>query len=180
MIYFFESTRDSLYLQYITTGHISESRSQEDENLVVATTTKMMHMILLMTTSILLGLPLKGVTAFFIPSVGRTTTSGTKNMRRATFLQARDTDTPTTLPEFSSREEYMKYMEPLSGLPKGFATGTANGKFISVEAPSMGPLPIRGTIIHLTEGPTDNWAAVFTKNKVSVCTSSQQGSRRNK
>ena len=74
-------------------------------------------------------------------------------------------DTPVELPEFASKEEYMKFMEGVSGLPKGFATGTAKGTFISPEAPLMGPLPIKGTVIHLTEGPTDNWAAVFTSNK---------------
>jgi N-acetylglutamate synthase/N-acetylornithine aminotransferase len=36
---------------------------------------------------------------------------------------------------------------------------------VSQEAPAMGKLPISGTVIHLTEGPTENWAAVFTKNK---------------
>ena len=44
--------------------------------------------------------------------------------------------------------------------------GTASGNFVSVEAPAMGPLPIKATVIHLTEGPTDSWAAVFTSNKV--------------
>ena len=75
-------------------------------------------------------------------------------------------DTPTVLPSFSNKEEYMSYMEQVAALPQGFATGTANGKFVSVEAPSMGPLPIRATIIHLTNGPTQSWAAVYTKNKV--------------
>ena len=60
----------------------------------------------------------------------------------------------------------MTYMESVAALPQGFATGTANGKFISVEAPNMGPLPIRATIIHLIHGPTNSWAAVYTKNKV--------------
>jgi hypothetical protein len=69
------------------------------------------------------------------------------------------------LPEFSTKEEYMEYLTEKSALPQGFASGTASGKFISVEAPAMGPLPIRGTVIHLTDGPTDSWAAVFTKNK---------------
>lgn len=59
----------------------------------------------------------------------------------------------------------MSYMEQVAALPLGFATGTANGQFISVEAPSMGPLPIRATIIHVTNGPTESWAAVYTKNK---------------
>ena len=78
------------------------------------------------------------------------------------------TDTPTTLPVFASKEEYLKYMESIAGLPKGFATGTAQGTFIPEEAPAMGPLPIRATVIRLEE-PTENWAAVFTKNKVSTC-----------
>uniref|UniRef100_A0A7S3LIB3 Arginine biosynthesis bifunctional protein ArgJ, mitochondrial n=1 Tax=Amphora coffeiformis TaxID=265554 RepID=A0A7S3LIB3_9STRA len=74
-------------------------------------------------------------------------------------------DTPQILPEFPNKDEYLAYMETVSALPKGFATGTANGKFVSVEAPALGPLPIRATVIYLTEGPTENWAAVFTKNK---------------
>ena len=88
-------------------------------------------------------------------------------------------DTPTVLPDFTSAAEYLSYMESMAALPQGFATGTADGKFVSVEAPSMGPLPIRGTIIHVTSGPTDSWAAVFTKNKVregSTTRSSQKNS----
>lgn len=76
-------------------------------------------------------------------------------------------DTPEILPDFENAEEYLEYMETFSGLPKGFATGTSEGKFVSVEAPSMGKLGIRGTVIHLTEGPSENWAACFTSNKVS-------------
>ena len=76
-------------------------------------------------------------------------------------------DTPEILPEFPNKDEYLTYMETVSALPKGFASGTANGKFVSVEAPALGPLPIRATVIYLTEGPTENWAAVFTKNKAS-------------
>lgn len=79
---------------------------------------------------------------------------------------AASTDTPEVLPDFKDKESYLAYMETVSGLPKGFASGTANGKFVSVEAPALGPLPIRATVIYLTEGPTDNWAAVFTKNRV--------------
>jgi hypothetical protein len=75
-------------------------------------------------------------------------------------------DTPEILPSFASQEEYLAYMEQVAALPKGFATGTAGGKFVSVEAPGLGPLPIRATVIVLTEGPTEHWAAVFTKNKV--------------
>ena len=75
-------------------------------------------------------------------------------------------DTPTQLPEFINKDAYLEYMESVAALPRGFATGTADAKFVSVEAPGMGPLPIRGTVIHLTNGPTDSWAAVYTKNKV--------------
>ena len=77
-------------------------------------------------------------------------------------------DTPETLPDFENADDYVNYLEAFSALPKGFATGTATGTFISYEAPSMGKLGIRGTVIHLTEGPTENWAACFTSNKVSV------------
>lgn len=75
-------------------------------------------------------------------------------------------DTPETLPEFSGVEEYLEYMGSVGQLPKGFATGTSDGSFISVEAPGLGKLKIRATVIHLTEGPTENWAACFTSNKV--------------
>jgi hypothetical protein len=77
-------------------------------------------------------------------------------------------DTPKTLPDFSNKNEYLAYMERVSALPQGFATGTAKGSFVSVEAPALGPLPISATVIYLPEGPTANWAAVFTKNKVCV------------
>jgi len=82
-------------------------------------------------------------------------------------LRAGAQDTPETLPDFNDKESYMSFMEPLSTLPMGFATGTATGKFVSAEAPALGQLPIRGTVIHLIDGPSDSWAAVFTKNKVS-------------
>jgi hypothetical protein len=74
-------------------------------------------------------------------------------------------DTPVTLPDFKDKEEFLNYLEGKASLPKGFATGTAKGTFVSKEAPAMGDLPIRGTVIQLTDGPTDNWAAVFTSNK---------------
>merc|ERR1712151_958805 len=74
-------------------------------------------------------------------------------------------DTPETLPEFENAEAYVEFLESVAALPKGFATGTAEGTFVSQEAPSMGNLKIRGTIIHLTEGPSENWAACFTSNK---------------
>ena len=93
-----------------------------------------------------------------------------KALAKTSLSAATDTsmDTPEVLPAFPNKEEYLAYMETVSALPKGFASGTANGKFVSVEAPALGPLPIRGTVIYLTEGPTDNWAAVFTKNKVRL------------
>jgi hypothetical protein len=75
-------------------------------------------------------------------------------------------DTPDILPDFSSLQDYEAYMETKAALPKGFATGTASGTFISQEAPALGELGIRATVIYLTQGATDNWAATFTKNKV--------------
>jgi hypothetical protein len=75
-------------------------------------------------------------------------------------------DTASTFPPFANEDEYLKYITEASALPQGFSTGSAVGKFIPEEAPSMGYLPIKATIIHLTDGPTDNWAATFTQNKV--------------
>lgn len=74
-------------------------------------------------------------------------------------------DTPAELPSFDTKEEYTEYLMNASTLPKGFATGSALGSFVPEEAPSMGSLPIKGTIIHLVDGPTDSWAATFTQNK---------------
>ena len=67
-------------------------------------------------------------------------------------------------PSFSSKEEYLEYLDQIGGLPKGFRCGDAQGTFVSVEAPKLGELPIKGTII-VVDKPTDNWAAVFTQNK---------------
>lgn len=78
----------------------------------------------------------------------------------------RATDTDSILPTFDTKEEYTSYLKSAGQLPSGFAVGTATGEFVSVEAPAMGKLPIKATVIHLTEGPTDSWAAVFTSNKV--------------
>lgn len=77
-------------------------------------------------------------------------------------------DTPADLPEFDSEANYLDYMETVSSLPRGFGVGTADGSFVSVEAPNLGKLTIRGTVIQLTEGPTESWAACFTSNKVRV------------
>lgn len=74
-------------------------------------------------------------------------------------------DTPGDLPEFESAADYLDYMETVSSLPRGFGVGTADGSFVSVEAPNLGQLGIRGTVIQLTEGPTESWAACFTSNK---------------
>ena len=75
-------------------------------------------------------------------------------------------DTPPVLPSFDNANAYLHYMNDVAALPQGFATGTASGTFIPLEAPSMGALPIRATILHVTAGPTHSWAAVYTKNKV--------------
>lgn len=91
--------------------------------------------------------------------------SSSSSSRSATMVSS---DTPETLPEFATDEEYLAYMKTVSDLPKGFATGTSDGTFISVEAPSLGELKIRATVIKLTDGPTDSWAACFTSNKVRL------------
>ena len=77
-------------------------------------------------------------------------------------------DTPETLPDFSSAEEYLEFMSSVSQLPKGFATGTGSGTFVSQETPGLGNLKIRVALIQLTDGPSDSWAACFTSNKVSA------------
>lgn len=74
----------------------------------------------------------------------------------------------TAFPEFQSKEEYDEFLRnpQVSALPKGFSCGSAVGSFISVEAPAMGNLPIKATVIALDQ-PTGSWAACFTKNKVN-------------
>lgn len=89
---------------------------------------------------------------------------GSSTLRRSSTKK----DTPQTLPDFASNDEYMKYMTSVSELPEGFAVGTAKGTFVSEEAPNLGNLPIKATVIHLPDGPTENWAAVFTTNKVCI------------
>lgn len=90
-----------------------------------------------------------------VPSLSSSTTTTTLKV----------SDTPEILPEFETDDDYLDYMKTVSNLPKGFATGTSDGTFISCEAPGLGNLKIRATVIHLTEGPTDSWAACFTSNK---------------
>jgi hypothetical protein len=77
--------------------------------------------------------------------------------RRTAVFAAKDT--PVDLPEFANADEYLAYMESVSALPRGFATGSGEGTFVSKEAPSLGN-------IQLTEGPTESWAACFTSNRV--------------
>ena len=85
-----------------------------------------------------------------------------------TALQSKyDGDTLSELPTFETKDEYEEYLMGASSLPQGFQTGSAIGEFVPEEAPSMGSLAIKGTIIHLTDGPSDSWAACFTQNKVS-------------
>lgn len=83
-----------------------------------------------------------------------------------TLLFNYDKDTETVLPSFDTKEDYLNYITEASALPKGFATGSAIGSFVPEETPSKGKLPIKATLIHLTDGPTDNWAATFTQNMV--------------
>ena len=107
------------------------------------------------------------VAAFSTPFVSSTKLGQCSSILRATTTA--DGDTDTILPSFDTKEEYTSYLKAAGKLPSGFAVGTAIGKFVSVEAPAMGELPIKATVIHLTEGPTDSWAAVFTSNKVCLC-----------
>lgn len=118
--------------------------------------------------TILLALTVTSARAFLVRprQVSSVVVPSTSSSRLFTATTTNAQDTPTQLPEFSDKEAYLEYMDSVAALPQGFATGTADGSFVSVEAPGMGPLPIRGTVIHLTNGPTDSWAAVFTKNKV--------------
>lgn len=88
--------------------------------------------------------------------------------QKSTALFNYDKDTPSELPSFASKEEYEAFLMEASGLPSGFSIGSAVGSFVPLEAPAMGSLKIKGTIIHLPDGPTDNWGAVFTSNKVGL------------
>ena len=108
-----------------------------------------------------------GVSAFLPRAILATRPHSSTSSRCFSSTQS-STDTPLVLPSFDTKQDYLSYLQERSQLPKGFATGTAKGTFVSQEAPAMGKLPISGTVIHLTEGPTENWAAVFTKNKVRV------------
>ena len=95
-----------------------------------------------------------------------------QSIKSPSISSLRAADTDSILPSFANKEEYTTYLKSAGQLPSGFAVGTATGEFVSVEAPAMGKLPIKATVIHLTDGPTDSWAAVFTSNKVCfVCVS---------
>ena len=95
-----------------------------------------------------------------------TSTQYQSRQSSSSSISLRAVDTDSILPSFTTEEEYTSYLKSAGQLPSGFAVGTATGEFVSVEAPAMGKLPIKATVIHLTEGPTDSWAAVFTSNKV--------------
>eukprot|EP00980_Cylindrotheca_fusiformis_P031162 scaffold25921_cov137-Cylindrotheca_fusiformis.AAC.5 len=114
-----------------------------------------------MTSSSILLLLLSGLSskshAFTVSATGSSAACS-----QSTLFAAKDT--PIDLPSFSDAEEYLAYMEGVSSLPLGFATGSGKGTFISKEAPSLGKLPIRATVIQLTEGATESWAACFTSN----------------
>jgi len=126
---------------------------------------------MMMQRALILALTASSTTRAFLTPLRPSTTarpavSSSWRLFTASASSSTSQDTPVQLPEFTDKDAYLAYMESVAALPKGFATGTADGKFVSVEAPAMGALPIRGTVIHLTEGPTESWAAVFTKNKV--------------
>ncbi len=104
-------------------------------------------------------------------STSRINNAMNKQANAATMLRETNggLDTDLILPSFSTKEKYVAYLKKAGSLPDGFALGCAKGTFVSVEAPAMGPLPIKATVIHLTEGPTDSWAAVFTSNRFPGC-----------
>mmetsp|Transcript_103884 Transcript_103884/g.334812 ORF Transcript_103884/g.334812 Transcript_103884/m.334812 type:complete len:536 (-) Transcript_103884:613-2220(-) len=64
---------------------------------------------------------------------------------------------------YSSEELYIAYLESISKLPAGFRIGTANLRFVPPEAPKLGELPMRLTVIAADE-PSATYAAVFTQN----------------
>eukprot|EP00560_Eucampia_antarctica_P009082 CAMPEP_0197827492 /NCGR_PEP_ID=MMETSP1437-20131217/4247_1 /TAXON_ID=49252 ORGANISM="Eucampia antarctica, Strain CCMP1452" /NCGR_SAMPLE_ID=MMETSP1437 /ASSEMBLY_ACC=CAM_ASM_001096 /LENGTH=504 /DNA_ID=CAMNT_0043428341 /DNA_START=15 /DNA_END=1529 /DNA_ORIENTATION=+ len=106
--------------------------------------------------------------SFTTRKVGRSSSTTSSSTGSSTFIHrcsSYSKDTVAELPSFETKEEYEEYLLQASGLPLGFSTGTAKGTFVSVEAPSMGELPIKASVIYLEDGPTDSWAAVFTKNK---------------
>eukprot|EP00588_Corethron_pennatum_P013019 CAMPEP_0194276042 /NCGR_PEP_ID=MMETSP0169-20130528/8725_1 /TAXON_ID=218684 /ORGANISM="Corethron pennatum, Strain L29A3" /LENGTH=502 /DNA_ID=CAMNT_0039019659 /DNA_START=47 /DNA_END=1555 /DNA_ORIENTATION=- len=71
--------------------------------------------------------------------------------------------TDLVLPPFGSRQEFESYLQARAIMPAGFRCGSAPGRFIPVEAPSMGALKIQLTLVAL-DTPTDVWGAVFTRN----------------
>ena len=99
------------------------------------------------------------------------TTSSSSSLGSSRYLEGLesfDKDTDLELPTFVSRDDYFGYLAERSGLPQGFQTGVASGHFQSVEAPGLGFLPIRATVVYLPDGPTESWAACFTSNRVGV------------
>lgn len=122
----------------------------------------------IVTRALLFAITTTSSAAFAPATAARTTSVGAARHISSQLWGSSSQDTPAQLPEFASQSDYLAYLETVSALPKGFAAGSADGTFVSVEAPAMGKLPIRATIITLTEGATDSWAAVFTTNKVSV------------
>ncbi|MCL1817313.1 MAG: bifunctional ornithine acetyltransferase/N-acetylglutamate synthase [Spirochaetaceae bacterium] len=66
--------------------------------------------------------------------------------------------------EFSSREEYLAYLEEHGRLPEGFRVGTANLSFLPRERPVSEPLPMRLTLV-LLDKPSRDFAAVYTRNR---------------
>lgn len=123
------------------------------------TPTRMIITTIMLTLSQYTGLVHSFTATTIIPQYGALQPSISFIRRTATTV-----DENSELPPFSSKEEYLSFLESQGELPLGFKCGDANGTFVPVEAPSMGSLPIKATVVVLDE-PTDNWAAVFTKNK---------------
>lgn len=65
--------------------------------------------------------------------------------------------------QFSSEEDYLSHLSTEARLPAGFQVGTTKLTFVSAEAPEIGELPMRLTLVRL-DAPTEKYAAVFTSN----------------
>ncbi|KAG5188504.1 glutamate N-acetyltransferase [Tribonema minus] len=64
--------------------------------------------------------------------------------------------------EFANKDEYLAFLREQGDLPAGFSVGAAGFSFSPIEVPTKKSI-MNVTVIALDE-PTENWAAVFTRN----------------
>jgi glutamate N-acetyltransferase/amino-acid N-acetyltransferase len=69
-----------------------------------------------------------------------------------------------TMPGFTSREEFLDYLEKSSLLPEGFLCSTASLEFYPAEKPVSDPFRMNLSLL-LAEEETPYFAAMFTKNR---------------